>query len=147
MNETIRKVIEAIASDILTLTHAVMEKQGIGQSNGGIYQTATTAIGNDGDATIIDLLLQNYADDIEQGRAPRSGTPPPVDTLREWALKHGIPPGNEVLYAISQAIWRDGVEARPILATIEKEVERRANGEWGDRLMEVIVDELTEYFK
>ncbi|NDV96564.1 hypothetical protein D0T84_16815 [Dysgonomonas sp. 521] len=95
---------------------------------------------------VISTYLGNYLTYIENGRAPRQGKFPPIDELRDWALARNIPADNSTLYLIARAIWRDGHEGRPILATLEERIEQMFDTEWYDRLFEATIDELTKYF-
>lgn len=95
---------------------------------------------------VIDTYFGNYLTYIENGRAPRKGKFPPLDELRDWALARNIPADNSTLFLIARAIWRDGHEGRPILATLEERIEHKFETEWYDKLFEATIDELTKYF-
>ena len=64
------------------------------------------------------------------------------------ALEHSlyIPTDNNTLFLIARAIWRDGHEGRPILATLEEKIDRKFETEWYDQLFEATIDELNKYF-
>jgi len=96
---------------------------------------------------VINTFFGNYLRYIEQGRPPKQGKMPPVDALRDWALKNGLSADNDTLWAISYAIWRDGYAGRPILATLEKEIEKSWQQQWADELFFCFISELNNYFK
>ena len=95
---------------------------------------------------VIEAYFDNYITFLEKGRAPRKGKFPPLDELRDWALARNIPTDNSTLFLIARAIWRDGHEGRPILATLEERIDRRFETEWYDQLFEATIDELNRYF-
>lgn len=95
---------------------------------------------------VIEAYFDNYITFLEKGRAPRKGKFPPLDELRDWALSRNIPSDNSTLFLIARAIWRDGHEGRPILATLEERIDRKFETEWYDQLFEATIDELNKYF-
>lgn len=95
---------------------------------------------------VIEAYFDNYITFLEKGRAPRKGKFPPLDELRDWALSRNIPSDNSTLFLIARAIWRDGHEGRPILATLEERIDRKFETEWYDQLFETTIDELNKYF-
>ena len=143
--EAIIKVMEAIAADVLKLSHLVMESNNLKDS--ALDRDVQVSVKQVADSIIIETLFDNYVDYIEQGRKPMSGKQPPIDAVRDWALSRNIPADNDTLFLISRAIWRDGIEARPILSTLEEEIEKAFDERWADQLFEAITDELTKYFE
>ncbi len=95
---------------------------------------------------VIEAYFDNYITFLEKGRAPRKGKFPPLDELRDWALSRNIPSDNSTLFLIARAIWRDGHEGRPILATLEERIDSKFETEWYDQLFEATIDELNKYF-
>ncbi len=136
---------EAIAADVLKLSHLVMESNNLKDS--ALDRDVQVSVKQVADSIIIETLFDNYVDYIEQGRKPMSGKQPPIDAVRDWALSRNIPADNDTLFLISRAIWRDGIEARPILSTLEEEIEKAFDERWADQLFEAITDELTKYFE
>lgn len=139
------KIAESMANDILALSRDVLV--GYSLKNSVLYEDASVEVRNTDGSIVVDLLLNNYVNFIEKGRKPLSGKKPPIDALRDWALRHNIPADNSTLWAISTAIQRDGYEARPILATLEQQIESYLENEWSDKLFEILTDSLNEYFK
>lgn len=152
MNTETLRLIEEIKNDIVRLAQMVMADDSIGTNK----KTGTNTLKDSllskevqasvtvGDNIVIEVLLNNYVEYVEKGRAP--GKMPPISALREWAIARNIPDDNDTLYAIANAIKRDGYEGRPIVATLEKEIENRFENEWYDKLFEAMTTELTKYF-
>ncbi len=148
--ETI-KVIEAISADVLKLVQIVLDDDKVGTNpktgkntlrRGALAKDVKANVRQAGDSVVIDVLFGNYLDYIEQGRAPRSGKQPPIDQLRDWALARNIPTDNSTLFLISRAIWRDGYEGRPVLATVEEELEKAFDERWADLIFDAVTEGL-----
>lgn len=138
---------EVIAAEMVALAQrAIGEALGKEGSSSNLADSLLTEIDLSGDSLVIKLLMDNYIGYIDQGRKPQSGKLVPIDELREWALKVGIDADNGTLYAISQAIWRDGIAPRPILSKIEEYTDRAFDERWADLLIEALIDDLTKYF-
>lgn len=155
MNTELQKVIEAITADIITLAQIVMDDDGIGINNktgkdtlrdSSLLQDMKVDISERDNSIVIDLLFDHYIEYIEQGRKPRTGKQPPIDALRDWALARNIPADNSTLFLISRAIWRDGFEGRPILATLEEEIDKHFEEEWADMILEAMMSEVEKLF-
>ena len=155
MNNATKSVIEAFKEDILTLSHLILEDDSISSNrkinkntlaDSKLRDDVKTEIRNLGEPVIIEALFDNYVTFLEWDRPKKYGKRPPIDELLEWAKSKGIPTDNNTLFAISTAIWRDGHEGRPILATLEKEIEKSFNSEVYDNLINAIIDELIKYF-
>jgi len=155
MNEATLKVIEAIANDVLTLSHLILEDDSISTnkkvnkntlSSSMLKKNVETKIASLDSPVIINTFFGNYITYIENGRKPKQGKQPPTGALRDWALSRGIPTDNSTLFLIARAIWRDGYEGRPIIATLEKEIEESFDKEQYDKLFNAVTNELTKYF-
>lgn len=151
MNTATKKVINEIAADILSLAKAVFKDDAIS----GNAKTGKNALRDKADDiklevdtnnAVISLLLDDYISYLENDRPPRKGKLPPLDDIRNWALSKNIPTDNSTLYLIARAIWRDGHKGRPIMATIEQQIDRKFETEWYDKLFEATIDELNKYF-
>ena len=155
MTDHVLKIVEEIGRDIVALAQFVIDNDSVGVNKKAGKNTlrdsllirdvdSRVSFGGNGDNVVIEVLFNNYIDYIEQGRRP--GTMPPVSALKEWAQSRGIPTDNGTLFAIANAIKRDGIEGRPILATLEREIENSFENDWADKLFEAMTAELTEYF-
>lgn len=150
----LQQVTQAIADDLRTLVNTIANDIGTNPKTGRNTLASSNLIKNtdikvnskDG-SVVIDILFDNYVNYIEHGRKPRTGKQPPIDALRDWALERNIPTDNSTLFLISRAIWRDGIEGRPILATLEEEIDHRMEGEWGDMLSDAAMQEIKNLFK
>ncbi|WP_108823631.1 hypothetical protein [Dysgonomonas sp. Marseille-P4361] len=143
MNKALNAAIDAIGRDIVLLAQEILDDNGLADSR--LRDTVSYAV-DYGDNVVVRVLMDNYIDFVEAGRAPQKGKKPPISQLEDWAKRRGIPTDNETLYAISEAIWRDGYAAPPILATLEREVEQRFDREWSERLFDALITDLTAYF-
>lgn len=156
MSDTITKTVEAIANDILILAHLILETDNVSVNKKVNKNTLKDSALNDNVATsvssfgnegfVIKAIFNNYINFIEWDRPEKHGDKPPIDALRDWALDRGIPTDNPTLWAISTAIWRDGHIGRPIIATLEKEIEESFEKEFFEKLFNSIIDELIKYF-
>ena len=151
MNIATQKVINEIAADILSLAKAVFKDDKVSRNtktgkNALKERTEDIKLEVDTNNTVIRLLFDDYLTYLENDRPPRKGKLPPLDELRDWALSKNIPTDNATLFLIARDIWRDGHEGRPILATIEEQIEKRFETEWYDKLFEATIDELNKYF-
>ncbi len=146
MIDEIDKIIEALASEIIVLIQTKLKEQGIDKES-KLYKNVKVEIDASGDSIVIDILFDNYITYIENGRAPKTGKRPPIEALKDWALSKGISTDNATLHAISTAIWRDGIEPRPILAALENEIEDYLDNEFSEKLLEAITTTLNTYFE
>ena len=144
MNAPIAKITESIANDIMLLVQTVMGENGLSNSvlNGDVQVEVRNY-----ESPVIDYIFDDYLTYIETGRKPCSGKMPQISSLRDWAIKKGIPADNSTLFLISRSIWRKGITSRPILATLEEEIEKNFMMQWADKLFDVIVKELDVYFR
>ncbi|MDR3058902.1 MAG: hypothetical protein LBU84_12280 [Prevotella sp.] len=151
MNTATQRVINEIAADILSLAKAVFKDDKVSRNTKTGKNTLKKRAEDiklevDTNNAVIRLLFDDYLTYLENDRPPRKGKQPPLDELRDWALSKNIPTDNGTLFLIARAIWRDGHEGRPILATIEEQIEKRFKTEWYDKLFEATIDELNKYF-
>lgn len=113
-------------------------------TNSDIYKQLSVISTNDGDL-VFDLMLNDYITFIESGR--RQGAKmPPIEPIVRWCKKHGIPTDNSTIYLIRRAISRDGIQARPVMATVFEELDREWQGAWSDRLFNIITEQLDKFF-
>lgn len=144
MNASLQRAAEVIASELVSLARVVVAEKDLSDSS--LSDTIRTSVEARNGGIVIDMLFDNYIEYVECGRRPGQEKRPPIDALRDWAVNKGISSDNSTLCAISEAIWRDGVEARPVLATLSGYIERQFESKWADLLFEALVDDLTNYF-
>lgn len=154
--EAVRRVNLAIADDLITLCALVLEDDTVGVNtkvgkntlrDSALKNELALAIGQTtGDDTVIRALFNNYVVYLEWDRPPEYGKRPPISALKDWAQNAGIPTDASTLWAISNAIWRDGHKGRPIFATIDRELDGLFYEDWADRLKDAIFDTLDNFF-
>lgn len=155
MNKETLKVIEAIANDILTLAAIIMEDDSISVNDKvGKNTLKNSTLKSDveqkiqaTDNPIIQTFFNRYIVYLEWNRPKKYGKQPPIDCLRDWASKNGIPTDNSTLWLISRAIWLEGWRGRPILATLANNIEELFEKQYFDELFTAIITELQDFFK
>lgn len=154
MNEATLKVIEAIADDILTYSHLILEDDSISTNkkvnkntlkNSKLKEDLATSTSLSNEVEI-KTIFRKEINFIEWTRPKEYQKQPPINELKEWAESRGIPTDNETLWKISFAIWKYGHEGRPIIETLEKEIEESFDKEQYDKLFNAVTNELTKYF-
>ena len=154
MEESLDKVIKAIANDILSIARMILESNNLINEKVGrntiapdseLYKTLQVKATNDGDI-VFDLMLNDYLVFIESGR--RAGAKfPPVEPIVKWARKRGIPTDNSTIYLIRRAISRDGIKPRPFMAYIFEEMDERWDDNWADSIFDKIMEQIDNFFK
>lgn len=151
-----RDVMLAIADDFLALAHTVLEDDSISTNvkigentlrDSALNKDLAVALSETGrDDTVIRALFNNYVVYLEWTRPPKYKNKPPIDALKGWAEKKGIPTDAATLWKISYAIWRDGHQGRPIFATIDKELDGLYMNDWADKLFNAVMEQLDNFF-
>ena len=152
MNENIIKAFNLLAVDILDLFHKVLASDvGINRKpmaskntlkDSRLSQEAQIQT----DIPFYHLILNDYIDDIENGRRVKAPLVP-ISDLRDWARRKGIPSDNKTLEIIQYAIWRDGIQGRPVMKTFFSMLDKEWNSTYSKQLFEAILHNLTQYFK
>lgn len=145
-----------IADDLMAIASQVMNNDAVGVNPKiGVNTLANSQLREDifasvsqtnSEDVVVKALFNNYVEYIERGRAPMSGHKPPIKYLKDWAEKNGIPTDASTLYAISYAIWRDGIQGRPIFATMDKYMDNAYNDEWAPALRDALLENLDKLF-
>lgn len=151
MNENVIKAFNLLAVDILDLFHKVLASDvGINRKpmagkntlkDSRLAQTAQIQT----DIPFFHLILNDYIDDIENGRRVKAPLVP-ISDLRDWARRKGIPSDNKTLEIIQYAIWRDGIQGRPVMKTFFNMLDKELNATYSKQLFEAILHNLTQYF-
>lgn len=154
MEESLEKIIKAIATDIMEIARMVLESNNLINDKVGkntiapdseLYKTLQVKSTNDGDV-VYDLMLNDYLVFIESGR--RAGAKfPPVEPIVRWARKRGIPTDNNTIFLIRRAISRDGIKPRPFLSYIFEEMDDRWDSTWADKIFDKIMEQIDNFFK
>jgi len=98
------------------------------------------------DDLVVTLLFNHYVTYLEWDRPAKYGKQPPIDALKDWAEKNGIPTDASTLWSISYAIWRDGHVGRPIFATLDKLLDEAFGDNWAPQIFDALVEELDNFF-
>lgn len=146
--------IDKIADDLFALASAILEDDTIGVNEKvGRNTLKNSMLRNDlyvqqasADNVVLQAFFNHYVVYLEWDRPPMYGKQPPIDALKDWAEKNGIPTDASTLWAISHAIWRDGHNGRPIFATIDNNLDELFQKDWADQLFNSIVDNLDKFF-
>ena len=156
MPDSKQQIAAKMAGEIVLLAQQIMQDNGVGVNpktgrntlrESTLQRQIESEVETFADGNIvIRTLFGNYIRYIEQGRAPKQGKMPPIDALRNWALEKGLPADNNTLWAIAYAIWRDGYAGRPVLALLEKEIDRKWNDRWADELSQSLIAEIDRMF-
>ena len=151
MDEHVTKAFNLLAVDILDLFHKVLASDvGINRKpmagkntlkDSRLAQTAQIQT----DIPFFYLILNDYIDDIENGRRTKAPLVP-IEDLRDWARRKGIPSDNKTLEIIQYAIWRDGIKGRPVMRTFFNMLDKEWNSTYSKQLFEAILHNLTQYF-
>lgn len=151
MNEHITKAFNLLAVDILDLFHKVLasdvgiNRKPMASKNTLKYSRLAQTAQIQTDIPFFHLILNDYIDDIENGRRPKSQLVP-IESLRDWARRKGIPSDNKTLEIIQYAIWRDGIQGRPVMKTFFNMLDKEWNSTYSKQLFEAILHNLTQYF-
>lgn len=152
MNENITKAFNLLAVDILDLFHKVLASDvGINRKPmaGGKNTLKNSRLAQEAqiqtDIPFFHLILNDYIDDIENGRRVKAPLVQ-IEDLRDWARRKGIPSDNKTLEIIQYAIWRDGIQGRPVMKTFFNMLDKEWNSTYSNQLFEAILHNLTQYF-
>lgn len=150
LTDEVSKAIIEIAKDILALWQKVLATD-IGINKKTRINTLSDSnlskdIYIDSNLSTILFNYNDYAEYIESGRKPHARKVP-IDALREWAKEKGISTDNNVLYAIREAIYRDGISPRPIFSVFEEMLDKNWDETYAEYLFITITEHLEKYFK
>lgn len=157
MTPDVSNAIKAIANEIRMLAEYIMDSDvGINEKvnkntlKDSLLKSDIMQVISESDNVVIQTLFNHYIVYLEWDRPPfykKTTGIPPIKALIPWARKNGISTDNGTLYAIAYAIFMDGHKGRPILATLDNNVNNYWNDKWSDELFQAIIKELTDYFK
>lgn len=148
MNTDLDKVIQGMAEDILIVMQDILDANG--QENSNLKKDLYTKVEQEGDNVILKLFANHYIYWVDQGRGP-SKMPPltrwadPVGDIADWCRRKGIPSDNGTVWAIIKKIHKYGYEGKFFLEDFWRQAEQ-ATYDNLDKLFEVIISELTEWF-
>ena len=109
------------------------------------------------DREMVEVLINSYAEYVDMGRMSHAEVKtgnfkpmknsgfPPLDVLRDWAQRKGIPTDNRTLYLIGRSIAINGIRPRPVFSYAWRDLEDMLP-EYLDKLFEAIINDLIEWF-
>lgn len=109
------------------------------------------------DREMVEVLINSYAEYVDMGRMShaevktgnftpmKNGGFPPLNVLRDWAQRKGIPTDNRTLYLIGRSIAINGIRPRPVFSYAWRDLEDMLP-EYLDKLFEAIINDLVEWF-
>lgn len=143
------RILKAIKDDILALFKLILDDKRFGNNtkinmntlkDSNLQKEARV----DYKDNIFILYYNDYLEWIESGRKKKARKVP-VKALVEWAIERRIDTDNETIYAIREAIYRDGIPPRPILSPFSDELDKQWE-EWSEKIFEAISERLITYF-
>ena len=153
MNREINKITKELATSFLTAFRAILQSSvGINTKvnkntlqNSKLDKDAHTAVKEDENDVIAELLVNDYIQFIESGR--RKGAKfPPVAPIVKWCRKNGIPTDNSTIFLIRRAISRDGIPARTIMENVYLIMDNEMEQQYYDRIFDSIIVEINKFF-
>ena len=142
-------VLQHIANDIVEIFRVVLDMDEVGMNDKVGKNTLTGSnlqrqLYAQVDSPFIDIVVNSYIEYVERGR-PKYTKKVPIDALRTWAKRKGIPTDNKTLYAIQQSIYLYGIKPRPIMVYVWREIENNLD-EIFSVLFEEIIKDLNTFF-
>lgn len=132
-------VLQTIVKDLYQEIYSVFDLNGLSDSDLKKEVQIQLEMSTD---PVITILLDNYVEFIEQGRKPNTGKIPPISELKDWAERKGLPTTNDVLYAIANAIRRDGIQGRPVLSMILDRIDKYFDEVTLSKIVDSMIEEL-----
>lgn len=102
-------------------------------------------IPNPTDDTLVRIVVPSYVRYIESGR-PAHAPKVPVKALINWANAKRIPADNATIFAIREAIYRDGIAPRPMLEAIDQAA-HQAIQEFKPNITKALISKIKEQIK
>lgn len=149
------EVSRIIAEEVKAIVRAVLDSPAginkkvkfntLGKDKSRLYDDVMTALQNSDDI-VVTLLLNHYIQFIESGR--RAGARmPPFQPIYEWCKRKGLNTSNDFVWAVCKAIYRDGIEPRPIMSSVFIIIDERFEGDWSDRIFDELTKRLDDIFR
>lgn len=146
--DNLNKILQGMAEDILVVMQDILDVNG--QANSNLKKELYTKVEEEGDNVVIKLFANHYIYWVDQGRGPTKMPPltrwaDPVGDITDWCMRKGIPADNKTVWAIIKKIHKYGYEGRFFLEDFWREAEDTTYDNL-DKLFEVIIKDLTEWF-
>lgn len=117
--EAVKEILEGIASECKFLMRQAVTIHGYNDrpkaqkdtlTGSKLYDTIESRSDGNG---LIEILVNDYVDYIQSGRD--KGIFPPFDAIQKWAEEKGLPTENNIIWAICQSIYKNGIKPRPFV--------------------------------
>lgn len=161
--QRLKTALEELGNEVIKHFREVMDSgMGINQKTGtntlkdsNLYKQMDMKVYPD--RAMVEVLINSYAEYVDMGRMSHAEvntgkfTPmknsgfPPLNVLRDWAQRKGIPTDNRTLYLIGRSIAINGIRPRPVFSYAWRDLEDILP-EYLDNLFDAIISELTEWF-
>lgn len=148
-NTHIIEALEMIAEDMASLLRLTIEDDEVGWNN----KTNTNTLKDSNlakqlkhklvmnDNPVVEIWVNDYIEYIERGRHIHHSPKVPIDALADWVVrKLHKQPTNQLLFAIQQAIYDQGIRPRPIIYYWQEQLDK----EWDRTYSNLIFETLTE---
>lgn len=142
--EKIHRELENLANAVKATIRASMERNGVNPrsnkntlSESDLYkELQSDAIGYE----LIRVLIHDYYVYINDG-SKYTTKPPPVEAIRNWCRESGLKSDNSVVFAIREAIFQRGIEARPFMDEAWSDVDKLFDG-FADRILNILLEDI-----
>lgn len=143
-------ILKNIKEDILVIFKLVMEDDRFGTNHKvGINTLKDSRIHDESEVkakgNLFELYYNDYLDYVQYGRKPKARKVP-IKALIEWNERKHLGFDNNILYAIRESIYKQGIKARPILSIFTQNLDSEWEHSWSDKIMEEITKDLNAYF-
>lgn len=151
--DDIQGQIKAIAEEVKGVLRAVLESdKGLNEKVGhntlvdsNLYKELEVGVTED-NFEVVTMLVNDYIEYIEEGRAPGSYPPPTV--IAAWCQRKGIPSDNRTVYLICHSIYENGIAPRPIFdgeGGVWSIIEEYWD-DWSEMVFNTLTEQLDDYF-
>lgn len=143
------------------MSNAINDKTGEASLvDSNIYKGLEVDVGAGGDEVMINILVADYIDYIQGGRAPNKHFPwsIAISVLPEWASRRGIPTDNSTIYFIWKSIIEKGIKPRPIFTIPDGLWTTPSNDEvlfnmvddywddWANEIFDAAISQIVDWF-
>lgn len=149
----IKVALDEFGENVIKLMRASIEKNGINKKTGtntlvdsNLFKEMNISHDEWG---LYSFMINDYVVYVESGRKSKKEKPkqkmPPISAIAEWATRKNITNDNKVVWAIAQAILRDGIPPRPFIQEGFDSLDEYWEG-WSDRIFNILTENLDEFF-
>ena len=144
----IKVALDEFGENVIKLMRASIEKNGVNKKTGtntlvdsNLYKEMNISHDEWG---LYSFMINDYVVYVEGGRKAGKKMPP-ISAIAEWASRKNITNDNKVVWAIAQAIVRDGIPPRPFIQEGFDALDEYWEG-WSDRIFNILTENLDEFF-